>query len=163
MKRRRSILAAATLLVGEECTSYVPPVTSRMGISFVQLNRGGVRRCAAADFMFRLKYTHASSCCNNVTGSRGHNRLLSNFYDDWEEFSDFDSSSSGDDGSKKERNPGDSSSMDSVGDDNSISATDDAVMKSLRERMNDLNTSDEKEEDGDDEEDIFVDDGDSGT
>lgn len=96
--------------------------------------------------------------------SRGHNRLLlSNFYDDWEEFSDFDSSSSGDDdGSKKERDPGDSPNMDSLGDDNSISATDDAVMKSLRERMNDLNTSDEKEEDGDDDEDIFVDDGDSG-
>ena len=40
MKRRRSILAAATLLVGEKCTSYVPPVTSRLGLSFVKLNRG---------------------------------------------------------------------------------------------------------------------------
>ena len=97
-----------------------------------------------------------------MTGScRGHSRLLSNFYDDWEEFSDFDSSSSGDDGSKKERDPGDSD-MDSSGDDNSISAIDDAVMKSLRERMNDLSTSEEKEDDGDDDEDIFVDDGDSG-
>lgn len=100
-------------------------------------------------------------------------QLASNFYDDFEDFEDFedfgeigDSSSSNSDDNKKNDGSSSSSSANSSGDNfmtgSNNDSDNDAVMKSLRDRMSEMSSSDdfadfdveeeEEEEDDDDEE-----------
>ncbi|KAL7540588.1 hypothetical protein ACHAWF_006727 [Thalassiosira exigua] len=79
-------------------------------------------------------------------------RLSSSFYDDFEDFGELGSNDpSKDEGDEK--GSGDISKADSIGGGNAGGATDDAVMKELRKRMNDLSQQREDDDDIYDEDD----------
>ena len=119
---------------------------------------------------------------NELTTSQRYNgrrwtpsQLASNFYDDFEDFEDFgeigdsssSSNSSGDDNKKKKQDGLSSSSSSALGSgdnfgsgsNDSSSSDDDAVMKSLRDRMNEMSSADDFA-DFDEEDDEEVDDDD---
>lgn len=124
---------------------------------------------------------------NELTTSQRYNgrrwtasQLASNFYDDFEDFEDFgeigdssSSNSSGDDNNKKKKDGVSSSSSSALGsDDNfgsgsndSSSSDDDAVMKSLRDRMNEMSSADDFADfdEEDDEEELDDDDDEEGS
>lgn len=86
--------------------------------------------------------------------------LLSSFYDDFEEFGELgggsNDSNSGGDGGEKSKEDGEvpkaESTGGSVAGDNSIGSSDDAVMQSLRARMNDLSNQEEADDEDEEEE-----------
>ncbi|KAL7497303.1 hypothetical protein ACHAWT_006145 [Skeletonema menzelii] len=98
---------------------------------------------------FSLKLQHPNGRRWTPSNGMRASHLASSFYDDFEDFEDFgeigDSSSSSDD---KKKEDGSSSSALSSGDNfgsgsNDSSSNDDAVMKSLRDRMSEMSSADD--------------------